>query len=51
MKKRELLKLLEQVDDDAIVYVETEEEIYHIRQAIDVVNDDDVQNEITLYCW
>lgn len=51
MTKAELLKLLEQVDDDAIVYVETEEEIYHIRQAIDVVNGDDVQNEITLYCW
>lgn len=51
MTKAELLKLLEQVDDDAIVYVETEEQIYHIRQAIDVVNDDDVQNEITLYCY
>lgn len=51
MTKKQLLVLLEQVDDDAIVYVETEEEIYHIRQVIDVVNDDDVQNEITLYCW
>lgn len=51
MTKAQLLKLLEQVDDEAIVYVETEEEIYHIRQVIDVVKDDDIQNEITLYCY
>lgn len=51
MTKKQLLELLEQVNDDAIVYVETEEEIYHIRQAMDVVYGDDVQNEITLYCW
>lgn len=50
MTKKQLLELLEQVDDNAIIYVETEEEIYHIQGVTDVVTGDDVQNEITLVC-
>lgn len=50
MTKKQLLKLLEQVDDEAIVYVEIDEGIYHILCATDIVTGDDVQNEITLVC-
>lgn len=42
---------LEQVDDDAIVYVETEEAIYPIQGVTDIITGNDVQNEITLYCF
>ncbi len=51
MTKKEVLELLEQVDDEAIVYVETDEGIYQIRSAVDIVVGDDIQNEITLSCW
>lgn len=51
MTKKQLLQELEQVDDDAIVYVETEEAIYHIQGVTDIITGDDVQNEITLYCY
>lgn len=50
MTKKKLLELLEQVDDDAIVYVETDEGIYQIIGVTDIVTGDDVQNEITLVC-
>lgn len=36
--------------DEAIVYVETDEGIYHITGITDIVTGDDVQNEITLLC-
>lgn len=50
MTKKQLLELLEQVDDYAIVYVLTEEAYYHIQGVTDIVIGDDVQNEITLVC-
>lgn len=51
MTKKQLLEQLEQVDDEAVIYVETEEEIYHIRSVTDIVTGDDVPNQITLYCY
>ena len=51
MTKKQLLKLLEQVDDEAIVYVVTEAELCHIQGVTDIVTGDDVQNEITLVCY
>lgn len=50
MTKKQLLQKLESVDDDAIIYVETEEEIYNV-QRVDVINDDDIPNKATLYCY
>lgn len=53
MTKGELLKELEGLDDDAVIYVtgctETNE-YFHIRGATDKVTGADVQNEITLLC-
>lgn len=48
MTKKELLAYLEQVDDDAVIYIETEEEIYRV-QRVDVISDDDIPNKVTLY--
>ena len=50
MTKKQLLELLKQVDDEAIVYIETDEGIYQIIGVTDIVTGDDVQNEITLVC-
>ena len=53
MTKGELLKELEGLDDDAVVYVtgctETNEYL-HIREVTDKVTGADVQNETTLVC-
>lgn len=50
MTKKQLLAYLEQVDDDAIIYVETEEEIYKV-QRVYVISDEDIPNKVTLYCY
>lgn len=56
MTKKTLLKILEDVDDDAIIYVDVDDDIagyhsiLHIKNAV-TVGDDDVQNEVTLFCW
>ena len=53
MTKCELLKELEYLDEDAILYVtgctETNE-YFHIRGVTDKVTGADVQNEVTLVC-
>ena len=53
MTKGELLKELEGLDDDAVIYVtgctETNE-YFHIRGVTDKVTGADVQNEVTLVC-
>ena len=53
MTKGELLKELEDLDDDAVIYVtgctETNE-YFHIREVKDKVIGADVQNEATLVC-
>lgn len=51
MTKKELLEILEQVKDDAIIYVGTEYGLFHVRLVTDIVVGDDVQNEITLDCY
>lgn len=51
MTKKELLEILEQVNDEAIIYIGTEEGCFHIRYVTDIVTGDDVQNEITLECY
>lgn len=52
MNKRELLKVLEPLDDEALIYIQTEDNNVHllIKFATDIVTGEDVQNEITLYC-
>lgn len=50
MTKKQLLAYLDQVDDDAVIYVETEEEIYKV-QSVEVISDDDIPNKVTLYCF
>ena len=53
MTKGELLKELEGLDDDAVIYItgctETNE-YFHIRGVTDKATGADVQNEITLVC-
>ena len=53
MTKGELLKELEDLNSDAIIYVtgctETNE-YFHIREVIDKVAGADVQNEVTFVC-
>lgn len=53
MTKGELLKELEGLDNDAVIYVtgctETNE-YFHIQDVTDKVTGADVQNEITLVC-
>lgn len=56
MTKKTLLKILEDVDDDAIIYVDVDDdavgvhEVYHIKNSY-TVGGDDVENEVTLFCW
>ena len=52
MTKKELLKDLEGLDDDAIifVYVNEDEKYYHIKSTDDKVAGVKMQNEITLIC-
>ena len=54
MTKGELLKELEGLDNDAVIYVtgctETNEYFYIIRGVTDKVTGADVQNEVTLVC-
>lgn len=53
MTKGELLKELEDLDDDAVIYItgctETNE-YFCIRSVIDKVTGADIQNEVTLVC-
>lgn len=52
MTKKQLLKLLEQVDDEVIVYVLTEVKLYRVQGIYcGIRTGDDVQNEITLVCY
>jgi len=48
MKKRDLMKALEGLDDDAVIYIETDEAIYLFDGFKDKVIGDKVENEITL---
>lgn len=51
MTKGELLKELEDLDNDAVIYVtgSTEtNEYFHIREVTDKVTGADIQNEVTL---
>lgn len=57
MTKQELLELLKDVNDDAIIYVDIDDDmaeyhnILHIQGTKYVIKGDDVQNEITLCCY
>ena len=48
MNKRDLMKALEGLADDAVIYIETEEAIYLFDGFRDKVTGDKVENEITL---
>lgn len=52
MTKAELIKELEGLNDDAIIYVqaETDWHTYNIKYTCDRVDGTELQNEITLYC-
>ena len=50
MTKKELLKELEGLEDDAIVFVYADEHYYHIAGSEDKVSGVKMQNEITLIC-
>ena len=53
MTKGELLKELEDLDDDAVIYVtgcEETNEYFNIRWVRDKVTGTDVENEATLVC-
>ena len=50
MTKKELLKWLQGLSDDAVIYIETEDSILHIVGFNDRVADENLQNEITLIC-
>lgn len=49
MTKKELLKKLEQVDDDAVIYFESGEGTYIARNAIVVASGDESQKQVILY--
>ena len=48
--KKELLKELEGLDDDAIIFVYANDTYYHIAGTDDKVSGVKMQNEITLIC-
>lgn len=48
MTKRDLMKALEGLDDDAVIYIEADESIYLFDGFKDKVTGDKVENEITL---
>ena len=50
MTKKELLKELEGLDDDAIIFVYANDSYYHIAGSEDKVAGVKMQNEITLIC-
>jgi hypothetical protein len=51
MTKKELLKELEGLDDDAIIFVYVKDDTYyHIAGSVDKVTGVKMQNEITLIC-
>ena len=50
MTKKELLKELEDLDDDAIIFVYANDTYYHIAGSSDKVAGCKMQNEITLVC-
>ena len=50
MTKKELLKELEGLDDDAIIFVYANDTYYHIAGSVDKVAGVKMQNEITLIC-
>lgn len=50
MTKKELLKELEGLDDDAIIFVFANDTYYHIAGSDDKVAGVKMQNEITLIC-
>lgn len=52
MTKAQLIKELEGLDDDAIIYVQAETGLhtYNIKYTCDRVDGTELQNEITLYC-
>ena len=50
MNKKELLKELEGLDDDAIIFVYANDTYYHIAGSEDKVAGVKMQNEITLIC-
>ena len=50
MTKKELLKELESLDDDAIIFVYANDSYYHITGSEDKVAGCKMQNEITLIC-
>ena len=50
MTKKELLKELEGLDDDAIIFVYANDTYYHIAGSDDKVSGVKMQNEITLIC-
>ncbi len=50
MTKKKLLKELEGLDDDAIIFVYANDTYYHIAGTDDKVSGVKMQNEITLIC-
>lgn len=50
LNKKELLKELEGLEDDAIVFVCVDDSYYHIVSTKDKVDGCKMQNEITLIC-
>lgn len=56
MTKKTLLEILKDVDDDAVIYVDVDDDdaeyhkIFHIKNSV-TVGGDDVKNEVTLFCW
>ena len=50
MTKKELLKELEGLDDDATIFVFVNDSYYHIAGSEDKVAGVKMQNEITLIC-
>ena len=50
MTKKELLKELEGLDDDAIIFIYANDTYYHIAGSEDKVSGVKMQNEITLIC-
>ena len=50
MIKKELLKELEGLDDDAIIFIYANDTYYHIASVSDKVAGCKMQNEITLIC-
>lgn len=50
MKKRDLMKALEEIDDDGVIYVLVDGNYYCIKDVCDVVTGCKLENEITLVC-